>query len=151
VGRYKVRYEREDGCWIVRVPSVYGCHSNGRMIEEARRRIREALGLFVDDADEAEFDEDIRLPPAVKRLVDAQLKARKRAEDEQAKAMSLANDVAPILVREVGLSRRDAGALLGLSHQRVQQMVEASAHPETKKRSGPSSVRARNSARTKGD
>jgi predicted RNase H-like HicB family nuclease len=39
---YAVVYERdEEGWWIARVVGVRGVHSNGRTIEEARRRVRD--------------------------------------------------------------------------------------------------------------
>src|SRR5436309_356773 len=64
--KYRVIFERdESGAWIARVPSVRGCHTHGRTLEQARRRLREALGLWVDDADTAELVEDIRLPARV--------------------------------------------------------------------------------------
>ena len=41
VSTYKVVYERdESGSWIAEVPSVPGCHSYGRTIEQARGRVR---------------------------------------------------------------------------------------------------------------
>ncbi len=52
VKSYRVAYERDDsGWWVVAtVRGVRGCHTQGRTVDEARRRIREALDLFVDDA-----------------------------------------------------------------------------------------------------
>jgi predicted RNase H-like HicB family nuclease len=50
VKSYRVAYERdESGWWVATVRDVRGCHTQGRTVDEARRRIREALGLFVDD------------------------------------------------------------------------------------------------------
>src|SRR6266705_6891072 len=64
--RYTAILERdESGSWLARIPSVRGCHTHGRTLEQARRRLREALGLWVDDADTAELVEDIRLPARV--------------------------------------------------------------------------------------
>src|SRR5438132_104945 len=69
-GKYKVIFERGDGgAWIARVPSVRGCHTHGRTLGQARRRIREALGLWVEDADTAELLEDVQLPPEVERAL----------------------------------------------------------------------------------
>jgi hypothetical protein len=51
VKSYRVAYERDvSGWWVATVRGVRGCHTQGRTVDEARRRIREALGLFVDDA-----------------------------------------------------------------------------------------------------
>jgi predicted RNase H-like HicB family nuclease len=56
--QYEVVYQRDEtGWWQARVPQIPGCHTQGRTVEEARRRIREALSLFVDDTDTAEFSD----------------------------------------------------------------------------------------------
>src|SRR6266567_4328224 len=89
--KYRVVFERdESGAWLARVPSVRGCHTHGRTLEQARRRIREALSLWVDDADDAELTEEIRLPPQLKAFLEEfwgdRLEALKReAEREEQK------------------------------------------------------------------
>jgi predicted RNase H-like HicB family nuclease len=56
VKSYRVAYERHDsGWWVATVRGVRGCHTQGRTIDEARRRIREALELFVDNARKAQL------------------------------------------------------------------------------------------------
>jgi predicted RNase H-like HicB family nuclease len=51
---YTAVYERDaDGRWLVEISEVSGCHSHGATIDHARERIREALGLYVDDAETA--------------------------------------------------------------------------------------------------
>lgn len=80
---YRVVYEREAEAdakgrrwWLARVPAVKGCHTQGRTLDEARRRIREALGLFVERAEHAELVDDVRLPKAITHV----LKRRVRRE-----------------------------------------------------------------------
>ena len=122
---YRVVYELdESGAWIATVPAVRGCHTYGRSINEARARAREALGLFVRDAASARLVDDVRLPASLRRLLDAQRKARQRAEREQLRAREALSRAVRSLVESQGLSVRDAGELLGLSHQRVQQIRE---------------------------
>lgn len=121
---YSVVYQRDEGgWWIARVRDVQGVHSNGRTIDEARRRVREALSLAVDDADTAEFEEDVKIPVALRRLVSSQRAARARAASEQERAMDLEREAARRLTLDLRLSRRDIGELLGLSHQSVQKLV----------------------------
>ena len=44
-------YERdESGWWVASVRGLRGCHTQGRTVHEARRRIVEAMELFVSDA-----------------------------------------------------------------------------------------------------
>jgi predicted RNase H-like HicB family nuclease len=121
---YQVDLERdESGAWIASVPDVPGCHSHGRSIEQAMNRIREALGLWVDDAEDAELDPRPHLPAVARRHLDRALRARTQAaEAERASADAMLQVVD--MLAEFGLSRRDTARLVKLSPQRVQQLVE---------------------------
>ncbi len=122
--KYAVKMERdESGAWIVSVPAVRGCHTYGRTLEQARERIREALSLWVDDADDAELVEHIAMPTRARRLVRSWIKARDEAESSQRKAQVAARVAARQLRKWV--SYRDVGSLMELSRQRVQQIVVA--------------------------
>ena len=123
-GSYRVVFERdESGAWIARVPRVRGCHSYGRTLEQARRRIREALGLWVDGAEEAELVEEVRLPKHALDAVRRSQSARRRARADAERAQAVTVEAARTLVDDLQLGMRDAADLLGLSHQRVQQLV----------------------------
>jgi predicted RNase H-like HicB family nuclease len=125
MGKYRVILERdESGAWIARVPSVRGCHTHGRTLDQARRRIREALSLWIDDAESAELNEDIRLPAPVRTAIRRSRAARKQAMLERERAQAAMKQAAETLVEDVGLGLRDAGELLEMSHQRVQQLVK---------------------------
>jgi predicted RNase H-like HicB family nuclease len=123
---YVVRLEHhEDGWWIARVSGVKGVHSNGRSIDEAMRRVREALSLAVDDAEGAELVPDVQLPTRVKNLLERQAEARRRAQEEQDEASRLQARAALELTEKLGLSLRDAGALLGVSHMMASKALQA--------------------------
>jgi predicted RNase H-like HicB family nuclease len=127
MSRYRLVLERDEtGAWIARVPDVPGCHSYGRTLEQARRRIREALGLWVDDAATAEFDEQIHLPRRARQAVRRSEASRDRVRRERADAHAATAEAATVLVEELHLGMRDAAELLGVSHQRVQQLLAAS-------------------------
>ena len=122
--RRKVVIERdESGHWIASVPSLRGCHSYGRTLERARARIREALGLWVEQPDTVELVEEIRLPGTALGKIRQSRIARRRAERGRERATESTLAAARILVEEIDLSVRDAATLLGISHQRVQQLV----------------------------
>jgi predicted RNase H-like HicB family nuclease len=124
---YHVEYERDpSGWWVGSIREVKGCHTQGRTIAETRRRIREALSLFVDGAERAKLVDAVRIPAGEKRLLKAYETARQKAESENRKASAVARRAAKALAGgRLRLSRRDAGEILGLSHQRVQQLIAA--------------------------
>jgi predicted RNase H-like HicB family nuclease len=125
---YRLILERdESGAWIARIPEVPGFHTHGRTIGQVRRRAHEALGLWVDDAGDVVFDEQIHLPRHARQALQRSRALRERAERDRAEARSAAADAASVLVRELELGMRDAAELLGVSHQRVQQLLRGSA------------------------
>jgi predicted RNase H-like HicB family nuclease len=121
---YRIIYERDpSGTWLVRAPRVRGCHTYGRTLAEARQNMREALALFVAGAREARFAEQIRIAPSLKRGIARARRARERAERQRGAAQRALATTARDLTRGAHLSLRDAGELLGLSRQRVQQLL----------------------------
>lgn len=118
-----------DGWWLARVASVQGVHSNGRSIDEAMRRVREALSLAVDDADDAELIPNVKLPANVRALLQRQAAAKVRADRESDTAAQLRAEAASRLVNELGLSLRDAGQLLGVSHAMVSKTLRPTKNP----------------------
>jgi predicted RNase H-like HicB family nuclease len=123
---FRVQYTRdESGWWQAAVPDVQGCHTQGRTIEEARRRIRQALELFIDNAKNVTLTDDVRMPKRVADVVKRYRAARQRAEREQQQASATARRAVKALAGgRLHLSRRDAGEVLGISAQRVQQLLE---------------------------
>ena len=127
MSRYHVAYVRDEaGYWVAAVREVRGCRTQGRTIDEARRRIREALSLFVDDAVEAELVDDVKLPATALKAIRAYATLRKRAEQEDRRAAMAARRAVQLLRGgRLKMSARDAARLLGVSHQRVHQLAHA--------------------------
>ncbi len=50
--RQVIMYPGEDGYWVVECPSLPGCSSQGKTQEEALVNIREAIELWIEDAQE---------------------------------------------------------------------------------------------------
>lgn len=126
---YRVAYERDQsGWWVASVRGVRGCHTQGRTVDEARRRIVEALDLFVDNARTAAIVDDVKLPTGAARAVRAYAALRKRAEQEDRRAAVAARRaVRTLRGGRLKMSARDAARLLGLSHQRVHQLTQEDA------------------------
>lgn len=124
---YTVRYEQDEaGWWVASVPGIRGCHTQGRSIRQAQERVREALSLFVDDAEDATLEASFVLPADARRRM-AELR---KLEQQVKRHAQLLKEVVAVLTDTLHMSRRDASAVLGLSHQRIQQLVE----PKSRKR-----------------
>jgi len=93
-------------------------------VDEARRRVREALALFVDDAASAELVDHVKLPATAARAIREYTSLRKQADAEDKRASAAARRAVKVLQGgRLKMSARDAAALLGLSHQRVNQLA----------------------------
>ena len=126
VKTYRIAYERDkSGWWVASVRGVRGCHTQGRTVEEARRRVIEAMELVVDDARTASIVDDVKLPSGAAQAVRAYASLRRKAEQEDRRAALAARRAVRILRSgRLKMSARDAARLLGLSHQRVHQLTQ---------------------------
>jgi predicted RNase H-like HicB family nuclease len=129
VKTYHVTYERdESGWWVASVRGLRGCHTQGRTVDEARRRTVEVMELFVDDARSARIVDDVKLPAAAKKAIRAYATLRRRAERQDRRAVLAARRAVKVLRGgRLKMSARDAARVLGLSHQRVHQLAHEKA------------------------
>jgi predicted RNase H-like HicB family nuclease len=129
--RYTARYTHNPGgVWTVQLIEEPGVISQGRSIPEARRHIREALALWLDDeaaADAAELVDDVILPREARSSLTRYTKLRAAAEAARRKTDAEQVALARLLTQESGLSLADAGDLLGVTRQRVHQLVDVKA------------------------
>lgn len=123
-GKYRVEYERdESGVWVASVPDIAGCHTQGRTIDEARRRIVEAIAASGGNA-AAELVDDVRLPAEAAAAIREYADARTAVEVNERRARLAARRAVRVLQgSRLRMSARDAGRVLGLSHQRVHQIA----------------------------
>jgi predicted RNase H-like HicB family nuclease len=115
----------EDGVWCGRV--VLGpkscAYSNGPTIERARENLREAVAAGVDCAvDEVQIELEVKLSARAKRLMRDAQTASHRAEEARTKSTEAIRKAAQALTAQ-GLSLRDVGSLLGVTRQRVSQIL----------------------------
>ena len=134
---YHVTYEPDEGgWWVASVENVPGCHSQGKTIQTARKRIVEALSLFVRDAERAAFVERVKLPEWADRALKLWFELRRQDAERQRQLHDAMQAAAVALVGKMGVGVRDAGEIMSLSHQRVHQLVTAkkTQRPRAKKR-----------------
>jgi len=116
-------HDSADDAWNVRIDGIEGCQTYGRSLRQARARIREALAVWLDrDPDHLVVHD--RLPESLALVAEGLVQARREAERAGATAQAQTLQAVKELT-SLGLSRRDAAELLGLSHQRIQQLLEA--------------------------
>ena len=113
--------DADENVWLVHIKGVDGCQTYGRTIRQAESRIREALAAWLDQEPEtlvitSEMPRDIAvLASSVSR---ARYDAERAGSNAQASTLKAVKELT-----DMGLSRRDAADLLGISHQRVQQLL----------------------------
>lgn len=122
---YTVEIERdEDGYWIADFVDVPGCHTQARTATELLDRARQILGDFVDDADDAVLELDlVEIPDRTRQSLANYLATRDSSRvDETRRQRDLA--VAARDLQERGYSLRDIATIVGLSHGRIQQLLQ---------------------------
>lgn len=118
---YKVAVERDEaGWWIGTARGVAGVHTQARSLPTLRERAIEALAAA--GVERAEVVLDLKLPSKTSARLRAAAAARTKAEQATEAAGRLLREVARELTSS-GVGVRDAGELLGVSFQRVHQLV----------------------------
>ena len=120
---YVAVYERapESDAWLVHIKSIPGCATYGSTLRQAAARIREALAAWLNrDPDALEIASE--WPPELEDVATKVLQARRDAASS-AQAAGAATAKAARRLQRMGLSGRDTADVLGISHQRVQQLL----------------------------
>ena len=122
---YTARCERAGDWWAISVPELRGVHTQARRLEKVEAVVRDAIALFLDVAPDS-FDITVEpvLPRELQKKVGRVRKVRAEAEVMQRQAAAESADVAADLVKGAHLTVRDAGRVLGLSHQRITQLLK---------------------------
>jgi predicted RNase H-like HicB family nuclease len=113
--------DRESDAWLVHIKGIEACHTYGRTLRQAEVRIREALAAWLD----REPDELVITPQWPEELVKVatEVSAARRGADKASHDAAAKTTRAVKRLERMGLSRRDAADVLGISHQRVQQLL----------------------------
>lgn len=127
---YTVTARRTGDWWALDVPDVPGAYSQCKRLEQAPDLAREAIALVLDQ-DEADIEVAIepQLPVEMAELVDSIHQAREAMEKIVREVQQVQVTAIHDLVNECHLSYRDVGQIIGISHQRVSQVLkEGTAH-----------------------
>lgn len=114
---------RSEGWWAISVPDVDGLFTQTRRLDQVPAMVRDALGLFPELGVDPS-DTEISVVPTgdPRHVADEVRELRVKAEYAQSKATEAMRSGAKSLQRD-GLSYRDIGTILGISHQRAQQLT----------------------------
>ncbi|HZP15171.1 MAG TPA: hypothetical protein VFA96_05070 [Nocardioides sp.] len=118
-----VAHAHREGSWWVAAVAEQGVATQARRLDLLEAAVRDLLAVWLDVPDDS-FD--VEIDPEVPRAAAGSLKrARKLRNDAdrlQGEAAGATREAAQALLR-AGLTLRDAGVLLGVSYQRVAQLV----------------------------
>ena len=121
---YRVEVVRSGGWWAITVTDLDGVFSQTKRLDQVEDAAREAISLMlmIDVDDVGVLDVVVTPPPAVTSVLEA-LETSVATADEAARAAFDLRREAVEMLRAEGLPLRDVGALIGVSHQRVSQIL----------------------------
>ncbi len=129
-GPYRVIVERWGKWWTIEVPGVPGGHSQARRLDQVEATARELIAFQLDLPDsripEIEVVLEVHLPAELAAEVDAakrEAEAAKRDVEAARKRERAALERAARTLTGASLTQREAAKVLGLSHQRVHQVL----------------------------
>lgn len=121
---YAVTVRRVNDWWAIDIPEL-GIHTQARRLDQVEDMARDAIALTLDvPHDQIEVGVAIRLRSDVEHDWYAVQHARGEAARAQWLATQATGEFASNLVQREGMRTREVAYLLGVSHQRVSQMLE---------------------------
>ncbi|GAA1572760.1 hypothetical protein GCM10009804_31630 [Kribbella hippodromi] len=125
---YGVTVSRDERWWMVSIPEIEGL-TQARRLDEVERMAREYVAVTTDvplsavAVEVSGIEADGQDLLEAKKLVDG---LRRRAKELDALVAELTREVAAVLT-DASVPVRDVSSVLGVSHQRVSQLVQAAA------------------------
>ncbi len=121
---YSLVVEREPGWWIVQIPEL-DLTTQARRLREVETNAREAIAALLDVGTSTfDLDQEVRPPVGVVQELDEARALMDRAAILREESADRIGQAVDKLIKDFGLTMREAGTLLDLSHQRVAQLVE---------------------------
>jgi predicted RNase H-like HicB family nuclease len=124
---YTARAQREGKWWAISVKGLPGALSQVRRLDQAEAMAREVIALVLDVPGDS-FD--VVVAPELGEEYSHALTELNRAKEQYAESVAALAErqqqVTSLLVRDGGLTVRDAATVLGVSFQRVSQLTSHS-------------------------
>lgn len=127
---YRVNVLRSGSWWAIRIPEIDGAFSQAKRLDQVEAAAREVIALMLDieESEVGTLDLEVELPPEMAPLLADLRRSDDVARRAATEAAATQRRVAAAL-HEAGLPMRDVGRLLGVSHQRVSQILSGPARP----------------------
>ena len=121
---YRVEAVRSGDWWAITVPDLRGAFSQAKRLNRVEATAREAIAMMLDieESEVGSIDVQVQPPNEVVGLLD-ELHHSVSVAEEASLAAARARREAAKLLSDAGLPMRDIGQLLGISHQRVSQIL----------------------------
>lgn len=125
---HRITVEREPGYWTIRVPDISEVVTQARRLSEVKRNAQEAIAVWLDKGvDEVEVAMDLVVPSAVQSALNEAKQLQQEASEKLERAGQATSEAARWLTKELGMTLREAAEILGVSFQRVGQLLEREA------------------------
>ncbi|PZF09588.1 hypothetical protein [Curtobacterium sp. MCLR17_034] len=124
MSRHTVRAERDGKYWVIWIDGVI--RTQAKREREIELMARDWLSLMNDDRDPESFElvVEVAIPEAAQAHLDRAVALREESERARIEAAK-ETAAAALVLHESGLTVREIGPLLHVSHQRAQQLVAA--------------------------
>ena len=122
VNGYRVLLTNEDGIWLIEAVDFQGVRSFGRTVTDAARNIREAIAAAEDLEEWSELELLYTLDDPAATVALQEFRQADKAETQASSERERALGAVVRSLRSQGMSYRDLGTVIGLSHQRVAQL-----------------------------
>lgn len=131
---YRVECEWDDtGWWVVTIPEVPGAVTQSKRLDKVPDDVGEVLELLVGSKP-GSYQLDVRtvVPGEAGELAARAFELRAEAE-KLSSSVATTTTTAVVTLSKSGLSMRDIGQLVGVSHQRVDQILKESKVPRSRR------------------
>lgn len=121
--KYTAIAQRDGSWWVIRVPDVSDIFTQARRLDRVESVARDAISLMLEvPADSFDVDVVERLDPPTQEAIDDVVAARAAVAALKRSAGNKTRDIV-LSLHQSGYPQRDIGRLVGISHQRVAQLL----------------------------